>query len=521
MDIDIIKQISTISFVLHENLRVTGTSNLLKKYFPNMEGKKLDEFFEIQRPKVIGFQDYAESAGQLVLAVSVEKDFAFRGQFIISSDMNGELKFVGSPWLSWITENTNLSLNVNDFSSFDVQLEQLVYSLTQTQQLRELETLNKELSEAKKELEKTSKAQSDFFSLMSHEMRTPTASIYSALDLIDKKELKAFDANMLKIAKDSVQSLRLVIDDVLNYSKLKNEGLKNEPVIFEPEMLLKSLEDTFLVKAKDFPIAFHSYYDGPEKIFADAGKIKQVLSNLIDNALKFTGEGFVNVFFEFLKSKQKIRIRVADTGEGIPKEQQELIFTEYWTTKSHFSKDLGVGLGLSLCSKMIEVLGGSICFESFEGKGSCFYLELPAMAYVAAKKETETKKTSSSKNERLKGKILIAEDNFTNRYLIQLQLSKLGLDVDTAVDGNEVIRKAQANNYDLILMDISMPNMDGIQATKHLRQTKKAKNIPIIAMTAFSDPKDHSEFINAGMNQVITKPAEISTIKKIICQYCQ
>ncbi|MFX4227369.1 MAG: ATP-binding protein [Porticoccaceae bacterium] len=101
--------------------------------------------------------------------------------------------------------------------------------------------------------------------------------------------------------------------------KLKNEGLKNEPVIFEPEMLLKSLEDTFLVKAKDFPIAFNSYYDGPEKIFADAGKIKQVLSNLIDNALKFTGEGFVNVFFEFLKSKQKNRIRVADTGEGIPK----------------------------------------------------------------------------------------------------------------------------------------------------------------------------------------------------------
>ncbi|MFX4227370.1 MAG: hypothetical protein ACFHHU_05655 [Porticoccaceae bacterium] len=108
MDIDIIKQISTISFVLHENLRVTGTSNLLRKYFPNMEGKKLDEFFEIQRPKVIGFQDYAESAGQLVLAVSVEKNFAFRGQFIISSDMNGELKFVGSPSLSWITQNTNL-----------------------------------------------------------------------------------------------------------------------------------------------------------------------------------------------------------------------------------------------------------------------------------------------------------------------------------------------------------------------------------------------------------------------------
>lgn|GEM_PF-6594324 len=519
MDIDIIKQISTISFVLHENLRVTETSDLLAKHFPNMEGKKLDKFFEFQRPKIIFLQDCVKSVGQLVLAISIEKNFAFRGQFIISSDGNGELKFVGSPWLSWITENTNLSLTVSDFSPFDVQLEQIVYSLTQKQQLRDLVTFNKELLEAKKELEKSSKVQSDLFALMSHEMRTPTASIYFSLDLIDEKELKAFDADMVRIARDSVMSLRLVIDDVLNYSKLKKEGLKNEPVIFDPRKLLKSLENTSLAKMKDSPITFHYYYDGPEKIFADAGKIKQLLSNLVDNALKFTGDGFVRVFFEFVESKQKIRICVEDTGVGIPNEKQDLIFTEFWTTESYVAKDLGVGLGLPICRKMVEVLGGSICFESFEGKGSCFYLELPAMAYVAAKKEQKTRKRDSSKSERLTGNILLAEDNFTNRYLIQLQLSKLGLNADTAVDGNEAIKKAQASKYDLILMDISMPNMDGILATKRLRQM--GNNIPIIAMTAFSDPKDHFEFIDAGMNQVITKPTTISKIKKIISQYCK
>ncbi len=524
MDLDVINQISTVSFSLDNRLKVSRTSKLLQKSCPNLEGGKLLDFFEIRRPEVNSYQDLVRNANELILAVSKDGNFAFRGQFILSSDLDGELKFVGTPWLSWMASNSDFSLSIKDFPPFDAQLDYLVYLTTEKQRRTEMDSLNCELKKAKEAVENTLQSQSELFSMMSHEMGTQIASIYAAINMLQEKELNESDRSFVQISRNAIKNLRIIFDQALNYSKLKHKGLKNEPIVFEPEELLESLLESFSSMLEERCVRLTYNYTGAKAVFADAMKIKHVLSNLVDNALKHTEKGSINIFFDFQIERQKIRFRVADSGKGIPIDQQQYIFSEFWTSKSYISSEIGSGLGLAICKKMLDCMGGSICFESIENKGSCFYVELPAMLADGldnnhSYQTEEIPKEPSLGIEQPKGKLLLVDDNMTNCYLTQLHLNAQGFEVEIAKDGRQAIEKVRQNKFDLVLMDISMPDMDGIEATKRIRELEQGVDLPIIAFSAFDDLEKQFNLKEIGISNILHKPAEISEIKNIIKQY--
>lgn len=521
MEKDIIAQISTIYFDLDEQLIMQGCSDTLVHYCKNVEGARLDEYFEFLRPSSARcFQELTDTAGEMVLMHARDKNFAFRGQFVCSGKSQAKLMFVGAPWLAWVVENCpGMSLRMEDFPAFDVQLDQTMYITMAKQSLKELDELNGKLTQAKDRAEQANKSQSDFFALMSHEMRTPLNGLSTALELIEEVNLQGEDLRMLQIARNSSDSLKRVIDQVLNYSKLEAGGFSNDRIEFSLSNTLASVRDLISPRASKQDTFLIIENRGPDIIVADEAKLRQVLINLVGNAVKFTRLGEIRITASYGKEDGHLYIQVADTGEGIAEEMQPRIFESFWSFENKREDTSGTGLGLSICHRFVEIMGGKISFESHPGKGTTFFIDLPVE--VVSESSEETLKTTGETEPYFSGKVLLVEDNPTNQYLGSLLLKRRGIEVDIASTGREALDKVETGTYQLVLMDISMPVMDGIEATEELRKTSSSEELPIVAMTAHADEEEHVRCIGAGMNAVITKPIDIGALDRVLAKYCE
>lgn len=404
----------------------------------------------------------------------------------------------------------------------NVQLYESLLNLTRDLESQVVER-TRELSVAKDIAESANRAKSEFLAIMSHEIRTPMNGILGMMQLARNEASSDSQREHLETAHYSGEALLRILNDILDFSKLESGNLQFESVDFD---LIKIAESTIklmacgsgdnsvLLKA-DYPADFHAMLSG------DAARLRQVLLNLIGNALKFTKQGQVVLKIEPLVSESdqlRVRFNVIDTGIGIEPEAQAHLFQSFSQADSSISRRFGgTGLGLSICKKIVDMQGGRIGFESTPGIGSRFWLELSfALAKAGAARDVSaTKREHTSRTARLH--ILLAEDNLINQKVAIALLEKAGHTVQLAQNGHEAVLAVQTAQFDVILMDMHMPEMDGLAATRAIRcLPAPTSTLPIIALTAAGTASDIQTCKDAGMNHFLVKPFRIEHLSKLL-----
>ena len=370
----------------------------------------------------------------------------------------------------------------------------------------------KYLHEAKLAAEKASEAKAKFLSTMSHEIRTPLNAILGATSLLLDSKLDNDQEDNLEILKFSTENLLVIVNDILDFSKIEEGKLSFESRLFSLKELVSNSVLSLQGLAKSKGIRLRMDWDSaiPQKVIGDATRTSQVLINLVNNAIKFTEEGEVNVRISLLNLSSTqclLKFDVQDTGEGIPEDKKQYIFEMFTQVESSTTRQHGgTGLGLAICRRIVEQQGGSITVKSEIGVGSNFTFTLPFLVEHDGKDSDLIKPQVMDKD--LNGmKILLVEDYPINQMIAMKFLKKWNCEVTVAENGQVAVDKVKEDDFDLILMDIQMPVMDGFESTKEIRKLGgRYQEIPIFALTASVMIESKQKVFEAGMDDFITKP---------------
>lgn len=382
------------------------------------------------------------------------------------------------------------------------------------------EELQKLLSTA----EETQKIKEQFLANMSHEIRTPIHGILNLSEILLKTALDAEQNKYLSAIKKSADNLLVIINDILDLSKIEAQKMTFENIRFNLKETVNMVYEMFKSKAVEKNIEFKINIDDSLPVFlsGDQVRLNQILNNLSGNAIKFTDKGVVQleVMPEEINEKYcLINFRISDTGIGIPQHKLNSIFNSFTQAGDEITRKYGgTGLGLSICKKLVELQGGRISVESKINEGSVFTFSL---SFENISGEITTKTGEEASNEYCSDKpirILVVDDNDINRLVISSIAKDWGFILENAADGSQAIDKLSENNYDLVLMDIEMPGMNGYETTRHIRKNLPASkcNIPILAMTAHANTEEKEKCFNADMNDYISKPFETEEFKNKI-----
>ena len=398
------------------------------------------------------------------------------------------------------------------------------YFIYQGQRQQELiQTLEK----SERKLKEASKIQEQFVANISHEIRTPMNAILGFAGLLQKTNLDKNQHEYVRSIRSSAENLLTIINDILDLSRIESGMMHIETLPFNLRELVDSLVTMMQVKAKGRNLYLRTESDEsvPEILRGDAVRLTQILLNLISNALKFTHEGGVVVKLDLVEKKEEsclVRFSICDTGIGIDPEKQKTIFDRFQQAQSETTRRYGgTGLGLSIVKQLVEIQNGTIFVASEPGAGSIFTVILP---YQIAGKEESSVPAPILVAEPViqKIKLLVVEDNAMNRKLVQHLLEQWQIDFDIVNNGAEAVQvlSARGKEYDMVLMDIQMPEMDGYTATEKIRFDLHL-NLPIIAMTAHALAGERERCIGAGMDDYISKPIDEQLLYKLIHKYAQ
>ncbi|MBC5991588.1 PAS domain S-box protein [Pontibacter cellulosilyticus] len=371
-----------------------------------------------------------------------------------------------------------------------------------------------QLKKAKEAAEESARVKENFLANMSHEIRTPMNGIMGMASLLNKSPLNQAQKNYIKIIQQSADNLLVIINDILDIAKIEAGKLELEEIPFNLTDTVKAAYQTLIYKAEEKELAYliKPLHLKHQTVIGDPYRLNQVLLNLLNNAIKFTDAGSVTLSCSVLEENEEkltLEFAVSDTGIGIPVDKRDYIFEGFAQAYSSTTRKYGgTGLGLSICRNLIEMQHGEIWVESEENHGSTFKFRL---TYAKYNGNIDTPRKEDVDFTSLAGtKVLLAEDNEVNTFLAKSIMEGWDFEVEVARNGREAVEKAEQNTYDVILMDIQMPELSGLDATQLIRSSQDGTKagIPIIALTANALKGDAEKYLSIGMNAYISKPFE-------------
>ncbi|HED34574.1 MAG TPA: response regulator [Gammaproteobacteria bacterium] len=469
----------------------------------------------ILMPSIVHFTIMGDRYLVVAIAIAGYLGIMLMTGLVINRDIMSalDIRFNNESLIKFMSEARNLS---------DDQNEKLA---TEIEQRKRVE---KELQKSRQSAETASKAKSEFLANMSHEIRTPMNGILGTLQLLQSSELDVEQSSYVSIAYNSGEALLSILNDILDFSKIEAGKLELEFIPFDMEKLINELTVLLKQRANEKNNQLKLDIDPrlPAVIKGDSVRIRQILSNLMTNAIKFTEQGTITIKIKVLEKTDNIvrlRMEVNDTGIGIAEAAQKKLFNSFTQADGTTTRKYGgTGLGLAIVRQLVTMMRGRLGIDSKEGTGSSFWTEISFE--IPDEKALEDEKVSTvTINENLQGHILLVEDNPVNQIVAKKMLEKAGLSFEVANNGEEAInRLKQPHTFNLVLMDCQMPVMDGYVATDALREFEKetrVERLTVIAMTANAMEGDREKCLQAGMDDYIAKPVKQVALKETLARW--
>ena len=389
----------------------------------------------------------------------------------------------------------------------------------------------RELLRAKEAAETASRAKSEFLANMSHEMRTPLNGIMGMLQLMNTTSLDQEQQDYSRNALESCKRMTRLVGDILDLSRVEAGRLDIHPEPFDFKDIMRSAEQLFRPAAEQQGVALRFRIDQaiPGTLVGDAARLHQVLNNLVGNAVKFTPSGSVDVTADLLSplepGRSRILLSIRDTGIGIPCDALDSLFKPFTQfrapdrSEDYYTRTYqGAGLGLYITKRLVELMEGSMAVASDDGKGTTFYVNL-TLPHAKPREAESSSEQPLSDPSRTAWRVLLAEDDAVNRYAVSRQLEKHGHTVTVANNGREALDALRTGRFDVVLMDIQMPVMNGLEATRAIRTDptlSAVADVPVVALTAHVMQEDQKLFLEAGMNAHLTKPVDLNELLAVL-----